>query len=190
MNPNKYNKVIIATGSAIVIGAMISLLASCQNKLRRQPLSTVDQVDLKKYVGTWHEIARLPNRFQNEECKAIAEYRALPDGNIRVINRQLCPDGSNKEIKGKATPVEGSGNARLRVKFEGWASLAPMPAEGNYWIIQLAEDYSVSLVGTPDRQYLWLLARDPSLDEKTINRYLDRAKLLGFDTSKLIYSGK
>lgn len=186
MMKNKYQaKSMQVLGVGLLLGGIFVLLAACKTKVW-DPLPTVGGVDLKRYAGKWYEVTRLPNRFQNDGCKATAEYTAQADGSIKVVNRELCLDGKNNEVVGRATPVPGSQNARLRVKFGGLAALAPSPKDGNYWIIKLADDYSVSLVGTPDRKYLWLLAREPKVDEKTLNAYVEGARVLGFDTSKLL----
>lgn len=86
---------------------------------------------------------------------------------------------------GKATVVEGSGGARLRVRFGGLASLAPVSEEGNYWIIALDDEYRSAMVGTPDRKYLWILAREEFLDAGTMESLLEKARSLDFATEKM-----
>ena len=98
------------------------------------PLPTVPHVDLSRYAGTWHEVARLPNWFQRACEQSRAEYTPCGDGSLRVKNTCLKAKGRSSSIEGIATPVPGSGNARLRVKFGGFAALVPVAAEGNYWI--------------------------------------------------------
>jgi len=82
--------------------------------------------------------------------------------------------------------VPGSGNARLRVRFGGLAALAPVPREGNYWIIALDADYRFAMVGTPDRRFLWILARDPCLPPDVLASLVARARCLGFDVDRLV----
>lgn len=149
-------------------------------------MRTADKVDLQRYAGRWHEIARLPNSFQRDDSGATANYTPQADGSVRVVNTERRPDGSTRTATGRATVVEGSGGARLRVKFDGLAALVPAAAEGNYWIIDLAPDYSSALVGTPDRKFLWLLARRPDLPAAAKERHLRRAREQGFDTTRLI----
>lgn len=160
------------------------VLAGCAT--RTAPLPTVKAVDLNRYAGRWHEIARLPNFFQKEGARAIADYTVQPDGSVKVRNTEVRADGTQKSIEGRATPAQDSGNARLRVKFGGFAAIAPVPKDGNYWIVALAPDYSVALVGTPDRKFLWLLARDPHLPARTRDGYLARARQLGFSTERVL----
>jgi apolipoprotein D and lipocalin family protein len=138
-------------------------------------------------AGKWYEVARLPNSFQRDDSTAVAEYSLNPDGTVGVRNTETRPDGSTKMATGTASAVPGSNQTRLRVKFSGLASLAPSPTEGNYWIIGLAPDYSVAVVGTPGRKYLWILAREAELPATTLDHWKAKAKELGFPVEKLIY---
>lgn len=163
--------------------ALSLVLASCASP---RPLHTADQVNLSRYAGHWHEITRLPNTFQRDDSRATADYTTQQDGSVRVVNTEYRPDGTTRTATGRATVVKGSSGSRLRVKFEGLAALVPAAAEGNYWIIDLAPDYSAALVGTPDRKFLWLLSRSANMSPSTKERYLRRARAEGFDTTKLI----
>jgi len=163
---------------------LAAVLAGCSTSKR--PLPTVAKVDLARYSGRWFEVARLPNSFQRAGALATADYTARPDGTVKVINTEFSTDRSPKTVEGSASAVAGSGNARLRVKFGGLAALAPMPAEGNYWILALAPDYSAALVGTPDRKFLWLLTRTQNPSAATRQRMIQRAAGLGFPTEKLL----
>lgn len=159
------------------------ILASCASP---RPLRTVSQVNLARYAGHWHEITRLPNSFQRDDSRATADYTLQQDGSVRVVNTEYRPGGTTRTAAGRATAVAGSGGSRLRVKFEGLAALAPAAAEGNYWIIDLAPDYSAALVGTPNRKFLWLLSRSANMAPAVRERYLRRARDEGFDTTRLI----
>jgi len=152
----------------------------------RDPLPTVPQVDLARYAGTWHEVARLPNFFQRACVRSQACYTVLGDGGIGVVNTCGTAKGGSRRIEGRADPVPGSGNARLRVRFGGLAALAPVAREGNYWIIALDDDYRWALVGTPDRKFLWILAREPQLDDEVYAMLVEKARCLGFDVAKLV----
>jgi len=151
------------------------------------PLATVPRVELSKYAGTWYEIGRLPNRFQKAEERAVAEYGARPDGLVSVKNTAIARDGKQRSIEGAAEPVAGSNNARLKVRFKGIAGLVPVSAKGNYWIIDLDAGYRHALVGTPDRNYLWILSRTPRLDRATTEALLTKAKAAGFATERMIW---
>jgi apolipoprotein D and lipocalin family protein len=150
------------------------------------PLPVVAKVDLARYAGSWHEVSRLPNFFQKSCVRSTAEYTPQPDGTIQVRNTCYKAKGRTSGITGTAVPVEGSGNAKLKVKFGGFAALAPVPEEGNYWIIALDPQYRWAMVGTPDRRYLWMLARQPSLPFEVYGRLKQRARELGFDVGELL----
>ncbi len=156
-----------------------------------EPLPTVPYVDLGRYAGTWHEIARLPNWFQRSCERSQALYTPCGDGSLKVENTCLKAKGRSSSIEGIATPVPGSGNARLRVKFGGLASLVPAARDGNYWIISLGEGepdapYEWALVGTPDRRFLWILARQPCLPPEVLADLKAQARCLGFDVASLV----
>lgn len=149
-------------------------------------LATVEAVDLRRYLGTWYEIARLPFRHEDPGARNVtAQYSLNEDGSIRVVNRNINEKGEAEEAIGEAEPVDAS-NARLKVSFlpEGlrWVPFT----KGDYWILRLEPDYSTSLVGTPDRKYLWLLSRTPVMVEAKRNEWLEFARSRGFDTSKII----
>ena len=151
------------------------------------PLTTVAQLDLDRYLGTWYEIARLPMRHQPEDGTDIsATYSLEEDGKVRVANR-MRRNGEVEESIGQATPVDPS-NAKLEVTFLP-QGLRWIPfTKGDYWVIKIDADYSVALVGEPDRKYLWLLARHPHLDEATRNHYLAFAQAQGYDLAELIHT--
>ncbi|VWX58111.1 Outer membrane lipoprotein Blc [Burkholderiales bacterium 8X] len=161
--------------------------------LMRAPLQVVAPVDLQRYVGLWHEQARLPNRFQRKCTGPVtAEYALKPDGQIEVRNRCILSDGSFDESIGAArvVPVAGQpGAGRLQVRFAPeWLSWLPA-VWGEYWILKLDRDYQVALVGTPNRRFLWVLSRAPKLDAAALQAELDYARTLGFDVDQVELSG-
>jgi apolipoprotein D and lipocalin family protein len=162
--------------------------------LMRAPLQVVAPVDFHRYAGLWHEQARMPNPFERK-CTGLvtAEYTVLDDGGVAVRNRCQRADGSVAESNGIARVVRVAGQpgaGRLEVSFmPGWLAWLPM-AWGDYWILKLDRDYQVSLVGTPDRRYLWLMSRAPVLDEAVLRTELDYARTLGFDVDKLELAGR
>ena len=148
---------------------------------------TAALVDLGRYAGRWYEIARLPTRFQKATESAVAEYLANADGTLSVRNVAIRPDGSQREIRGSAKVLNPPANTKLAVRFSTWfGPLIPVPKEGNYWILYLDEEYQEALVGTPNRKYLWLLARTPTLPEPRYAALVARAGELGFDISRLL----
>jgi len=161
--------------------------------LMRAPLQVVAPVDLVRYGGLWHEQARLPNRFEkNCEGSVTAQYTLRDDGTVEVRNRCALADGTFDESIGTARvlPVAGQpGAGRLEVRFAPeWLSWLPI-VWGDYWILKLDRDYQVALVGTPNREYLWVLSRVPQLDAATLDAELEYARTLGFDVDKVIRAG-
>lgn len=151
-----------------------------------QPLPTVASVDLTKYGGRWYELARLPVRFQDKLSVSTADYSLNPNGTVKVVNTAWLGDKTAAKITGTATSVSAPDNSRLQVRFGGFLRFIPQPREGNYWVIDLKPDYSMAMVGTPDRRFLWLLARDKnSWSTSAAAAMVERARTLGFDTSKL-----
>jgi apolipoprotein D and lipocalin family protein len=148
--------------------------------MKSQTLQTVPFVDLKKYSGKWYEIASYPQRFQKGCHCTTAEYTATDKDYVIVENRcnKDSVTGKQSYIKGKAFIEKNSGNAKLKVQFF-W------PFTGKYWIIDLADDYSYAVVGHPNRNYLWILSREPKMKEEIYLQILSRIKDKGFDLSKI-----
>lgn len=151
-------------------------------------LRVVPTVDLSRYVGTWYEIARLPNRFQNDCAGNVtATYSLLDDGEMKVVNRCVKEDGDTTVAEGRARRAsDDEPTSKLKVRFAP-AVLSFLPfVWGDYWIIDLAPDYSYAVVGEPKREYLWVLSRTPSMEEKAFQEILQRVVQQGYDLSKLI----
>src|SRR5512147_1756235 len=118
---------------------------------RDRPVTTVDSVDLARYAGLWHEIARVPNPFQRKCLRGTtAEYTLREDGRIDVVNRCFEKDDKPSEAKGVAKVVEGAHNAKLRVSFVSF--LGWRPFWGDYWVLGLDEGYQWVAIGTPNRK--------------------------------------
>jgi len=153
-----------------------------------QELTVVPHVDLSKYAGLWYEIARLPNRFQ-QQCigDVTATYTVLDDGTIKVVNSCRKENGEIDEAEGKVKRAgDDTSNAKLKVRFAP-VILSFLPfVWGDYWIIDLASDYSYAVVGEPTRKYLWVLSRTPVMDEAKLNVVLESAKVKGYDLTNLI----
>jgi apolipoprotein D and lipocalin family protein len=150
------------------------------------PLQTVAAVDLQRYMGTWHEIARYPNRFQRQ-CMAdtTATYRLLEDGGVEVLNRCRKADGRMDQALGRAVQSGGPQSPRLQVRFApSWLSFLPM-VWGDYWIVALEADYRWVIVSEPARQYLWVLARTPALPEEDLRDIRHTLLEQGFDPARL-----
>ena len=143
-------------------------------------LKTVEHVDVARYMGTWYEIAKFPQRFEKGLVGVTADYTLLPNGKVRVLNRGYKGDfnGKLQTAEGKARVVDTRTNAKLKVSFF-W------PFAGNYWILELGKDYEYAVLGDESRKYLWILSRTPQMDEAVYTELLRRARDKGFDISKL-----
>jgi len=149
--------------------------------LQAAPPEVVPHVDLARYMGTWHEIAKFPNRFQRGCGCTTATYALRPDGKVSVLNRCGTAEGKSKSAKGWAKVVDSATRAKLKVTFF-W------PFFGDYWILALDPEYQQVLVGTPNRKYLWIMARQPRLEPKRYEALVAIAAAQGFDTRQLVRS--
>ena len=147
----------------------------------RIDLPTVKELDVERYMGTWYEIARLPNSFEKGLDCVSATYTLREDWKITVLNkgRKIEDPDEIKSIKGVAWVPDKDFPGRLKVRFF-W------PFSGKYWIISLDENYQYALVGAPDRQYLWVLSKSPELEDAVYDSMLEIANKNGFDISKMI----
>lgn len=162
---------------------LVWLIGGCAPtpKESMKPLATVALVDLNRYLGEWYEIARYPNRFQNDCPASKATYTLRPDGRIAVVNE--CWDADYHQVlravRGTARVVAPESNAKLKVTFF-W------PFAGDYWIIDLGKDYQYAVVGHPERKYLWILGREQTMDETLYHEILGRLAEQEYDPGKLI----
>ncbi|MGC5700014.1 lipocalin family protein [Pseudomonas sp. NFXW11] len=165
------------------------LLAGCATS-RDDSLApkTANHVDLKRYQGTWYELARLPMYFQRNCAQSEARYTLLPDANVAVLNRCLTPEWTWEEARGTATPQVPGKTDKLWVQFDNWFSrLLPGAVKGDYWVLYVSDDYKTAIVGNPNRRYLWLLSRTPEVNETVREDLLSKARQQGYDTTRLIW---
>ena len=149
------------------------------------PNAPVDAIDLARYVGVWHEVARLPMFFQRRCARdTTATYARLDDGGLSVVNRCVAADGDVIAVSGVARATERAG--ALEVSFLPRA-LSWLPfGWADYWVIDLDPDYRWAVVGGPSRGALWVLARDPAIDPALLERLRQRAEARGYDLGELI----
>ena len=146
------------------------------------PVQSVAKVDLTRYLGTWHEIARYPMYFQ-KQCvgDVTANYSLMENGKLKVLNRCRTKSGEFDEAEGRASVVENSNNARLKVSFF-W------PFKADYWVIGLDPEYRWAVVGNPNRKYLWLLSRNKNISSEDLAAAKASAVAQGYDLQQLIMS--
>ena len=153
---------------------------------QQAPLRTMASVDLKRYAGTWHEIARLPAPFEAAcDGQPSATYTLLGGGMVEVVNRCHTVLGRCTEVAGIAHAVPGSGGAKLKVSlFPTWLRWLPF-AWADYWIVDIDDDYRTALVGNPSRSFMWVLARERHIDPPRLQRLVDIANEQGFAVDRL-----
>ena len=172
---------------SFTLALLSGLLGGCAGIDSRGELPTVVSVDLGRYAGTWYEIARLPMWFQRHCMDSKAVYTVRSDGRVGVHNECVTDGGGLAAADGVATVVDTKTNARLLVVFDNWfARLFGSSREGNYWILDLDPEYRTALVGTPDRRYLWILARTPQIDDATYRKLVQLARGFGYPVDQLI----
>jgi apolipoprotein D and lipocalin family protein len=156
------------------------LLAGCGTAPQGPVLETVPYVDLNRYLGTWYEIATIPQSFQRGCTGVTANYSLRPDGQIKVVNtcRPERLDAPQRQAEGRAWVVDPATNAKLKVSFFLWFA-------GDYWIIELGKEYDYAVIGHPERKYLWVLCRQPRMDESLYSAIVERLKTKGYDVSLL-----
>jgi len=150
-------------------------------------LELVESLDLERYQGLWYEIARLPNRFQSRCVRDVsAHYQLTSGGEVAVTNRCRSEDGQWIEAQGRARPDRSDGRqAALEVRFAPrWLAWLPF-VWGEYRVIALDEDYRHALVGSDNRAYLWILAREPELSAAVFEHLVEQASRQGFDIDQL-----
>ncbi|MBL8397254.1 MAG: lipocalin family protein [Candidatus Accumulibacter sp.] len=156
-----------------------------------QPLPTIASLDVPRYMGTWYEIARLPNRFQ-QKCvgQSRADYQLQDDGSVLVINRCPLVNGEMEVAVGQARQIGGPTSPKLQVRFAPrWLSFIPA-VWGDYWVVDIDEAYQWVIVSEPNRQFLWILARQPRLADESLRELLLRLRQSGFSTAGLQISGQ
>jgi apolipoprotein D and lipocalin family protein len=140
----------------------------------------VSHVDVPRYMGLWYEVARFDQKFQKGCVGVTAEYSLLDNGKVAVLNTCFAEtlDGERRQAEGKARIADPVTNAKLRVTFF-W------PFYGDYWIFRLGDNYEYAVVGSPDRDSLWFLSREPHMEETLFKRLYAEMASEGFDMKRL-----
>lgn len=173
----KIKPTITATVALSVIAAI--MFTSCASIPKG--VKPVKPFDIKKYLGTWYEIARFDYRFEKNLDNVTADYAIKKNGKIRVVNAGYNYKSEEwKSSVGKAKFSRDSDKGALKVSFFG-------PFYTGYNVIALAGDYEYALVAGKNFKYLWILSRVHTIPESVKNEFLIKAKSLGFDTERLIW---
>lgn len=142
----------------------------------------VTPFDSDRYLGTWYEIARFDHSFERGLSRVTATYSKREDGGIKVLNRGYSAKSDSwDEAEGRAYFVSDENTGHLKVSFFG-------PFYASYVVAALDQKgYEYALVSGPDFDYLWILARTPTISDEVKNELLDKATELGFDISQFIF---
>jgi apolipoprotein D and lipocalin family protein len=165
--------------------AELLILASATASLPNAP---VQNLDVPRYMGTWHEIARLPQKFQ-KQCvgDVTASYKQLSPARLQVTNACRKADGSMSVAVGEAKTTNVAAGA-LKVRFAPkWLSWVGA-VWGDYWIVDLDADYRWVVIGSPDKNYMWILSRDKNMPAEQLATLKARAAARGYAVDKLIRS--
>ena len=162
-----------------IISTIAAALTGCGST---SDIAAVENFEPERYMGTWYEIARLPQYFERDMDEVKAVYTLNDDGTIEVVNSGVR-DGEPQSITGTAklkNPDADPQTGELRVSFF-W------PFYSDYRVIELAPDYSYAVVTGGSRDCLWVLARRPTMAKEQLDGILNRAKALGFEIGELEY---
>ncbi|MFB2595592.1 lipocalin family protein [Paracoccus sp. p4-l81] len=169
----------LVTSARLALSAVaLGLLAACSTSAP-SGIIPVTGFQIDRYLGTWHEIARLDHRFERGMTHVTATYALNPNGTVAVNNQGLKPGCEWDQALGRARFLGDPGTASLGVTFF-W------PFEGGYHVFALDPDYRWAMISGPDRGYFWLLARDPQMDPALRDRLLAQAEQAGFDRKAMI----
>ena len=163
----------------VIIGLSIFYRNLSTKKYLDQP---VQEINIDKYMGWWYEIAEIPF-YWGKNCFCTNAYYEFCNNTNTIIVKNSCRyDNVNNSVStwtGSAWPTDNS-TGKLKVKFSA------VPSAGDYWILEVAKDYSYALIGHPTKDYLWILSRTPILDEAIYNKLIIKAKNLGYETEKIV----
>jgi apolipoprotein D and lipocalin family protein len=154
--------------------------------MAQSQVKSIPEFDVSRYMGTWYEIAKLPNWFQRKCVQGTqARYKVLGPTQIEVNNKCTTASGEETQAIGLARP-NGSGRpAQLEVRFAPeWTAWLPM-VWGAYWVLDLDAEYQLAAVGDPSKSYLWILSRTPQVSAERYDAVLQRLNVMGFDITKL-----
>ncbi len=151
-------------------------------------LEAVPYVDIYRYLGTWYEIAKYPNEFQKNCVASKVNYSLWAEGAedvIRVDNQCLESDGKIVQSIGKAYIEDSVSNAELRIQFF-FKIINISWLQGRVWVVALDENYQYVAISDPTQNLLWILARTPSLEERTYTQILTQLNAQGFDLNRIV----
>lgn len=164
----------------MVAAGALGLVGCASGAQEGAPVRVVEDLDLERYLGTWHEMASVPIRAQRNCVGTTATYSRRDDGDIEVYNRCLKGgfEGKVSDITARAWVPDTREPAKLMVRFF-W------PFKSPYWVVALDQDYQWAAVSGPDRENLWILSREPCLDPQDVLSIYSELDRRGFPVGEL-----
>lgn len=156
---------------------LVLLMGGCASE---PPLETVEYVDLDRFMGDWYVIANIPTFIEKGAHNAVENYSMNDDGTIatRFTFREGGFDGEQKEYNPKGFVTDTVTNAVWGMRFI-W------PIKADYRVIYLDEDYSITVIGRNKRDFVWIMAREPHIPDRTYDELVGFIDSVGYDISKL-----
>lgn len=157
---------------------LLLTLAGCSVPTQT-PLQTVPRVELERFMGSWHVIGNIPTPIEKEAFNAVEHYALNADGTIATTFtfRKGGFDGPPKTYRPKGF-VRDATNAVWGMQFI-W------PVKAEYLIVELDPEYRYTVIARNKRDYLWIMAREPTLDETIYEGILRRMQAAGYDITKV-----
>ncbi len=161
--------------SAVFLSVFLGACAGNQ-----PPLATVDHVDLERFMGDWYVIANIPTFLEKGAHNAVESYELEPDGSIATtfVFRKDGFDGEEKVYRPRGFVTNTETNAVWGMRFV-W------PIKADYRIVFLREDYSLTVIGRNKRDFVWIMARTPTISDEDYQQMLDLVESMGYDMSKV-----
>ena len=156
-----------------------SILLILLTYLPAEKNTPVNKLDLKKYSGTWYSLYSIPTIFDKGSRETTTKYTLNKDGYYKVLTTYKKPNDEKVYSRNsKMFPSEDGNNGELQAQFI-W------PIKVDYWIIELAKDYSYVVVGHPDKKFLFIMSRNKKISQKAHDEIVSRCKGKGYDVAKL-----
>lgn len=170
-----------AYGKFLMMLMAVFVLEACQTneKMKTVNVTTIEHLEVSRFMGTWFEIARYDHRFEKGMSEVRADYTLLPNGNIKVVNSGM-KNGKRKEIIGKARQKKGKRAGELEVSFF-------LCFYSDYNILETDEEYNYAVIGGSSGKYLWILSRSPKIEGAVLDKLMTKIEKRGYDTTALIF---
>ena len=140
----------------------------------------VPKVDIMAYAGKWYSLCSIPGIMNKDWLQTVETYVIHPDGYYAVFTTyRIGGTDEQRYTRSKLFVIRGTNNAVLKAQWV-W------PFKTDYWVIELADDYSYAVIGHPKHKYLTILSRKPAMADQTFADIIERCKEKGYDTSKLV----